>query len=157
MHSLLRLEASGFAEWVRESESIFAYAGVLLLHTIGMGIVVGINAVIDLRVLGVAPRIQIRSLRPFLPVLWVGFWINAVTGAVLLVIHASKFTAMPDFYLKLAFIALALINLQLLKVEIFDRGDSDHAVASTRAKALGATSIVLWLAAITAGRLLAYL
>ena len=49
---LLHIEQSGFSQWVRESDSLFAYSGVLLMHTIGMGFVVGINACIDLRILG---------------------------------------------------------------------------------------------------------
>src|ERR1700739_4253162 len=83
---LLRIEQSGFSTWVRESSSVFAFPSILLLHTIGMGVVVGINAGIDLRILGIAPALPLAPMERFLPLLWAGFWVNAATGAVLLLV-----------------------------------------------------------------------
>ena len=65
---LAQLEQTGFCTWVRESTSLFAFPGILLLHTIGMGLVVGINAGIDLRVLVIAPAIPLSPLEKFFPV-----------------------------------------------------------------------------------------
>jgi len=153
---LLQIEESGFAQWVRESDSLFAYAGILLVHTVGMGFVVGINATIDLRILGFAPAVRLRSLQKFFPVLWVGFWMNAITGTILLGIHATKLTHNPDFYIKLAFIALALINLRMLRKQVFADEIIDKAPPSMKAKMLGITSLLFWTGAVTCGRLLAY-
>lgn len=153
---LLTIEENGFSQWVRESDSLFAYAGILLAHTIGMGFVVGINATIDLRILGFAPALRLRSMEKFFPVLWIGFWLNAITGTILLAIHATKLMANPDFYIKLAFIALALINLRMLRKEVFSDSLVDKAPPSMKAKVLGITSLVFWIGAITSGRLLAY-
>ena len=50
------LEQTGFSTWVRELPSVWAFPTVLLIHTIGMGLVVGINAGIDLRILGLGLR-----------------------------------------------------------------------------------------------------
>src|SRR5262245_36652454 len=136
MDLLLRIEESGFSQWVRESDSLFAYAGILLAHTIGMGFVVGINATIDLRILGVAPALRLRSMEKFLPVLWIGFWINAVTGTILLAIHATKLSKNPDFYIKLAFIALALINLRMLRKQVLNDPLIDKVPPSMKAKVL---------------------
>src|SRR5438552_14186954 len=109
------LEQTGFSTWVRESPSVWAFPTVLLIHTIGMGLVVGVNAGIDLRILGLAPALPLAPMEKFLPVLWVGFWVNAVTGVVLLAADATTKATNPDFYVKMVFIALAIINLQLLK------------------------------------------
>src|SRR2546430_3574530 len=95
---LLRIEQSGFSTWIRESSSVFAFPSVLLLHTIGMGVVVGINAGIDLRILGIAPALPLAPMERFLPVLWVGFWVNAATGLVLLLVDATTKLTNPDFY-----------------------------------------------------------
>ena len=97
MDFLLRIEESGFCQWVREADSLFAFPGILLLHTIGMGLVVGINGIFDFRILGFAPAVRLQSLGKFLPVMWIGFWINAVTGTILLAINATKLTPNPDF------------------------------------------------------------
>src|SRR5262249_30925104 len=58
------LEATALATWTRESPSLWAYPTILTLHTVGLGIVVGANAVIDFRLLGFAPRISVPSLSP---------------------------------------------------------------------------------------------
>jgi hypothetical protein len=153
MDFLLKIEQSGFSQWVREADSLFAFPGILLLHTIGMGLVVGINATFDFRVLGFAPSVRLRAIEKFFPVMWLGFWINAITGAILLGVNATKLTHNPDFYVKLAFIALAVINLKVLKRQVLL---SEESLPSTTARVLAVTSILFWLGAITSGRLLAY-
>lgn len=157
MDFLLRIEESGFSQWVREADSLFAFPGILFLHTLGMGLVVGINATFDIRVLGFAPSVRLRAFEKFFPAMWIGFWINAVTGAILLSIHATKLSRNPDFYVKLAFIALAVINLKMLKRQVFRKDETGPPLAlSARARVLAVTSLIFWLGAITSGRLLAY-
>ena len=156
MDFLLRIEQSGFSTWVRESPSLFAYAGVLLVHTIGMGVVVGINAGIDLRILGLASEIPLAPLERFLPVFWAGFWVNAATGVILLAADATTKGVNPDFYVKLVFIALAVINLKLIRTRVFRDPLLDKQPLPTNAKVLALTSLLFWIAAITAGRLMAY-
>lgn len=153
MDFLLRIEESGFCQWVREADSLFAFPGILLLHTIGMGLVVGINTTFDIRILGFAPSVPLQTFKKFFPVMWIGFWINAVTGTILLAVDATKLTHNPDFYVKLTFIALAVINVLVLKRQVFV---SDETPPTTKAKILAVTSMLFWLGAIIAGRLLAY-
>jgi hypothetical protein len=153
MEFLKTIEESGFCQWVREADSLFAFPGILLLHTIGMGLVVGINATFDLRVLGFAPLVSLRAYQRFFPVMWLGFWINAATGTILLAVNATKLTHNPDFYVKLVFIALAVINLQLLRRQVFH---PENPAPSTRARILAVTSMIFWIGAIISGRLLAY-
>jgi len=157
MDFLVRIEESGFCQWVREADSLLAFPGILLLHTIGMGLVVGINATFDLRILGFAPAVRLRAFQKFFPVMWIGFWINAITGTILLAVNATKLTHNPDFYVKLAFIALAVINVRMLKQQVFVQAPGiDEMSPSTRAKILAITSLIFWIGAITSGRLLAY-
>jgi len=157
MDLLVKIQDTGFCHWVRESESLFAFAGILLAHTIGMGLVVGINACIDLRILGFAPALRLSPMEKFFPALWLGFWLNAVTGAILLAVDAQRKLANPDFYVKMAFIALAVINLRMLKRDVFRDPMIDKGPVSSKAKILALTSLIFWLGAITAGRLLAYI
>ncbi len=156
MDFLLKIQQSGFSQWIRESDSIFSYSGILLLHTIGMGFVVGINACIDLRVLGFAPAVRIAGMERFFPVLWLGFWVNTITGTILLAIDAVNKLENVDFYIKMAFIALALINLRMLRGNVFRDPSIDKLPPSSKAKILALTSLIFWLGAITSGRLLAY-
>jgi hypothetical protein len=156
MDILLKIEQSGFSQWVKQSDSLFAFAGILLLHTIGMGFVVGVNATIDLRILGLAPALRLAAMEKFLPVLWLGFWVNAITGTILLAADATHKLTNPDFYVKMVFIVLAIITLRMIKTHVFRNEMIDKVSPSRKAKLLATMSLICWLGAITAGRLLAY-
>ena len=118
MDFLMWLQHTSFATWVHESTSLFSFPGILLLHTIGMALVVGIAAAIDLRILGFAPALPLAPMERFLPVLWAGFWVNAVTGTVLFAVDATAKATSPDFWIKMAFIALAVVNLRLIQKRV---------------------------------------
>lgn len=155
---LLWLESTALSQWVVGSDSIFAFPGILTFHAIGMGFAVGINAAIDLRILGIAPGVPLTEMRRFVPFLWGGFWLNAVSGVLLLIGYPTKALTNPVFYLKLALIAAGMG----LFVAISRRalGETVPAVDTTdRARALrrlAIVSLICWTGAITAGRLLAY-
>ena len=150
------IEHSGFPTWVRESPSVFAFPTVLLLHTIGMGVVVGVVGGIDLRILGLAPALPLAPLERYFPVAWAGFWVNAVTGTILVLQDATTVMSNPDFYVKMTFIALALTNVVVLRKRVFRDPLIDKMPQSTNSKILAVTSILFWLGAITCGRLMAY-
>jgi hypothetical protein len=121
-----------------------------------MGFVVGVNATIDLRILGFAPAVRLSALERFFPVLWLGFWLNAITGTILLGADATSKLTNPDFYVKMVFIALAVVNLKMMRTRVFGDPLIDKVPPSRMAKMLAITSLVFWLGAITSGRLLAY-
>jgi hypothetical protein len=151
------LEATALATWTRESPSIWAYPTILTLHTVGLGIVVGANAVIDFRLLGFAPRIPVPSLSPlFRLILW-AFVLNAATGFMLFMSEATTKSMQPIFYIKLTFIALALWNTNIVRRGMLQDGPMGAPLNSPRYRRLAIASLVLWSAAITAGRLMAYL
>ncbi len=72
---LMWLEATTLSTWVRESSSVLAFPSILSLHTVGMGLVAGLNAAIALRILGFAPQVPFAEMQRFLPVMWFGFWL----------------------------------------------------------------------------------
>ena len=151
------LEQTGFAAWIRESDSIWAYPTILFLHTIGLGIVVGINSSIDLRILGLASRLPLQPLESLFPLMWAGFWINAASGTLLLIADASTKLANPVFYIKMGFIALAVVDVFLIRKRVFRDPLIDKRPVTANGKVLAVVSLSLWLGAITAGRLMAYL
>jgi len=150
------IEQSGLSTWFRESDSPFSFYFVLVFHTIGLALLVGANAVVDLRILGVAQGIPLASLKRHFPIMWLGFWLNAISGVFLLIAYPTKAFTNPVFYVKLSCIALAVIVMQKLKNRVF----GDPALSETAMVARGTTlakwSLVLWIGAITAGRMLAY-
>jgi hypothetical protein len=152
------LQGTAVAVWTRESPSIWAYPTVLTLHTVGLGMLVGANAVVDFRLLGFAPRLPLLSLAPLYRFMWAGFAINATTGAMLFASDAETKARQPVFYVKLTLIALALVVTAMIR-RVVERGRAagagDASVAPGRR--LAALSLLLWTGAITAGRLMAYL
>jgi hypothetical protein len=156
MEFLQWLEETSISTWVRESPSIFAFATVLLIHSIGMALCVGVNAIINLRILGFAPGLRLAPLEKFMPILWLGFTVNAITGTLLVMADATNRLRNVDFYVKMVFIALALINLRLIRKRVFRDPAIETGQFSSNAKVLAVTSMFFWLGAITAGRLLAY-
>jgi len=152
------IEASAFATWVRESPSLFAYTGVLSLHAIGLAFVVGLSWAVSLRLLGIAPEIPLAPARKFFAVMYAAFWVNALSGLALFAASATSMVENTAFLVKLGFVVLAIVNLRLLKRYAFDdagmprNGEPVPVVA----KVLAVSCLVLWSAAIIAGRLTAY-
>jgi len=155
MDFLAALESSEFVSWLRESGSIWAYPAVLTLHTLGLGVLVGASAVIDRRLLGAAPHIPIEPLRRLFPIMWAGFWVNAVSGVLLFVTDATTKGKTTVFMAKLGIIVIAVIVVATIKRSAFGHDPvSSHPPMSV--KALAAASLALWLAAIITGRYMAY-
>jgi hypothetical protein len=150
------LEATSLSTWIRESTSLWAFPAILSLHTVGMGFVAGLNAAVDLRILGIAPAVPLLELRRFLPVMWIGFWANAISGVLLLIAYPTKAFTNPVFYLKLTFIAIALVLVRSVARSVFENTGLDLNPATRKCKMLAIASLVCWTGAITAGRLLAY-
>lgn len=147
----LWLESSAFSIWMRESPSLFAFPGILAAHTIGLGLLAGLNSALDLRLLGVARSIPPAAFTRFLPVMWLGLWVNVLSGIALLVAYPTKALTNPVFYLKLSLIAASLVVLRA----ILRRTGAAQAPPFTT-QMLASASLVGWAASITAGRLLAY-
>ncbi|MEO5740510.1 MAG: hypothetical protein ABIS29_07950 [Vicinamibacterales bacterium] len=153
---LASLEGSALAVWTRESPSIWAYSTILTLHTFGLASVAGANAVIDFRLLGLAPRIPVFTLRPLFPIMWWAFALNFVTGILLFMADATTKAAQPMFYIKLAMIALALMTTIAVAKSLRGEAETIAATIPSKLRLLAMLSLVLWTAAIVAGRLLAY-
>jgi hypothetical protein len=135
-------------------ESAVAFPLIVVLHTLGMGFLAGGSAVIDLRLLGVARQVPIASLRRVLPVLWGALAVNVASGLLLLTAYPTKALTNPVFCVKMTLLAAAVWSLAAIRNKALPPAASD--TASPFARRLAALSLVLWLAAITAGRLLAY-
>src|SRR6516162_116397 len=94
------LEQSGLGQWVRDAPTIWAFPTILVLHTIGMGIVAGGSTMISLVTLGFWPSVRRKPFARVFPYMWGAFWLNAVTGTMMLIADATTKLTMLDFYLK---------------------------------------------------------
>jgi hypothetical protein len=149
------VQYSEFGLWVAGGDTIFAFPMILVLHTVGLGIVVGVSALLNFRLLGVARNIPLADLRGAFRVLWWGFALNATTGVVLFIAAAADKAYQKIFYVKLALIVLALITMSRIRRDVFGSTSAGDAIPP-QAKTLAAASLLLWMGAIVAGRLMAY-
>jgi hypothetical protein len=156
MELLLWLEETRLATFVRESNSILAYPTFLFVHTLGLATVAGLSAFLNLRVFGYARNLPLAALSPYIVAIWVGFALTAVSGTALFLADASTKTQMPIFYAKLVFIALALVSVHQLTKRFVRDPLADHTPLPRQAHLLAAASLLCWIGATTAGRLLAY-
>ena len=157
MAFLTWLEQTGLAIWVRESTSIWAFPTILTFHTLGMGLLAGAIAMVDLRVLGVAPLLPLTALEQFLRVMWIGFWVNAVSGTLLFMAGATMHAKNPAFYIKMACVVLGMLAAEAVRREVFRHpGHAETGSVTMKGRLLAGASLALWTGAITAGRLMAY-
>jgi hypothetical protein len=149
------LENSALSEWVR-GECFCAFPAIITIHTICMGLLAGGSSAIDLRILGFARSIPLERTAGFLPMLWVAFAVNALTGTVLLIAYPTKQLTNPVFYVKLSLIALAVWLFSRVGREVTRSSELKQSTMSAMAKTLAVASLASWIALIIAGRLLQY-
>jgi hypothetical protein len=156
----------GFLEWLQGTpfglwvgESLWAYPLFETMHTIGMAMLVGSLGLINLRVLGYKPELPIMGTQRLLPLAWLGFTLNLVSGASLFASDAVYFWESYTFRIKLVLIILGGINAALLGARVFKEAPAGAppVVPTNGVKWIAATSLVFWFGAICAGRLIAYL
>jgi hypothetical protein len=157
MDFLGSLERMKFSNWVMQSNSIWSFPTFLFLHTLGMSVVAGLSAMIDLVLLGFWPKTPIKPLARLYPLMWIGFWLNAATGTVMLISDATAKLTNWDFYVKMGFVFAGVLVLRRMQKRVFTDPMLDQAPVSGSAKGLAWASLICWFGAITAGRLLAYL
>jgi hypothetical protein len=151
------LSQSSLVRWVAESD--YGYPFVLTLHAIGMALVVGIVLVFDLRVLGFAQGISMTALRKFFRVAWFGFAVNLTSGSLLFLANYTAFLRNVAFLTKISLLIIGAIGTVMLAKELkpnTNSPDADVAVASQKARVIAVVCVLVWLSAITAGRIVGY-
>jgi hypothetical protein len=157
MSFLVWIESWPFCVWVRETSSVWGEPMFLFFHTVGMSMIAGVSAVMSLAVLGFWPKTSIKPLERLYPIMWTGFWINAVSGSVLLLADATSKIPSVVFWIKMIFVFSGVYMLTVIRKKIFGYPQLEQGLLPASARGLALLSIFCWLGAIEAGRLLAYL
>ncbi|RCV88693.1 hypothetical protein [Billgrantia montanilacus] len=147
---LTRLATTPLADWMRLSR--WGYAAVNALHVMGIGLMIGAIAALDLRLMGWRRDLPLSALARLLqPVAIGGLLLAIAMGGLLFLADPTGYADMPLFQLKLALIGLAIVNALLLNL-----GPGLAKATSLRLRISGALSLGLWLSALVAGRFLAF-
>lgn len=150
------LETTELATWV--AVSLWGYPIMLALHVMGLAVVVGIFSMRDLCLLGLFPGIQPSAFLGLGKLGWVGFIVNALSGFALFTSQATVFVDSVPFLLKIAFIVAGMVFAGIIQSRLrAEVGQDDSAEISKSTKIIAVVSLLLWLAAIIAGRLIAYI
>ena len=150
------IESSALGEWVRGSDCICAFPTIVTLHNIGMAFLAGGSVAINLRIIGFAPTMPLKPMGRFVPLLWLAFALNIVTGILLLIAYPTKALTNPLFYIKLFLVALAVGLVYRIFTDILRASEVDQKPLAAKAKVLALASLAAWVALIAAGRYLAY-
>jgi hypothetical protein len=146
------LESTQIAIWVGQSPSVWSMPTILTLHTTGLALLVGASWVLDLRLLGISRHIPLSAFHWVFPVVAVGLVVNVTTGVLLFIKSATTWGTSIPFFIKMILVVASVATVVPIRAHVL-RGDG--AAGSVRRWAMA--SILGWSAAVTAGRLLAYL
>jgi uncharacterized membrane protein len=151
--------ARAYGDFVQgiKSGSRWVWATLQTLHFIGMTLMFGVAALVDLRMLGMMKSLSFVALHRLIPWAILGFGIDLLTGMSYFVGAPWQYATSIVFIVKIAFVVLASLNV--LYFTVFDRawavGPGDDAPLS--AKAVAATSFVLMFGILYCGHMLPFL
>jgi hypothetical protein len=155
------LEGSGLARAMREW--LWLYPSVEIVHIVGIGLLFGSIAVLVLRLLGFSRSIPARRLaRHVLPWTAGSFLLIVPSGLMMFTAHASDFISSAVFVIKMGLILAAGLNAALFHTMVFrtadvwDAEEMRHLLPPPSARVSAAVSLLVWVAVIACGRLLAY-
>jgi Zn-dependent protease with chaperone function len=119
------------------------------MHLWGIGMLFGSVVIMDLRILGVASKLNLSDLsRLGVLVALLGFGLAVLTGSLMFITQASELISSRLFILKMCLIFLLLANAIILRMRTVSNGIS---------KVQALISLAGWASVIGMGRWLAYL
>lgn len=157
MTAMGAIEASALGQAMRQW--LWLYPSVETVHIVGIAVLVGSIAILDLRLLGFSRSLPVRKLAAHvLPWSIASFALILPSGLAMFVAHAGDLIGNPVFAAKICLILLAGANAGVFHAGIFRSAERwDVGVAPPLAARLAAAaSLLLWIAVIACGRLLAY-
>jgi hypothetical protein len=127
------------------------------LHFIGLSLMFGVAALVDLRMLGMMKSIPFAALHRVLPWGILGFGMNAVTGMIFFIGAPGQYTTNRVFEWKLILMMVAGLNVVYFTLfdEPWDLGAGDDAPLT--AKAVAASALFLVVGVLWCGRMLPFL
>jgi hypothetical protein len=141
-------------------ESVWVYPVIQSIHVLGITVFLGLNVMLDVRVLGLslrrAPVTEVASY--ILPWVAPSSLVTLATGMLLFIADPARFAASPFFRVKVAALGCAVINLLVFHLTVYSRVDEWDVQPSPPllARLSAALSLALWAIVLVASRLVAY-
>jgi hypothetical protein len=154
------IESTGLGHMMRESGP-WTYAIVNVAHILSVSTLFGSVLVLDLRLLGLwSRRVRIADLSTAIePVGMIAFVVAVGSGAALLATKATAYVDNPFLLIKFPAIGVGMLNAGLLNLmpawkEVDVR--TPRPGERRQLAIFGAVSLLSWLTAVTAGRMIGY-
>ena len=151
-HLLAAIGASDLAGALRLSR--WGYAAVSTAHVTGIAVLVGGILPLDLRLLGLWPRVDAASvIRILVPMAAAGLALAIVSGVLLFIVRPTDYADNPAFLAKIVLVSLG--GVSALSAHVLWGRSLDRASAGALRR-VGAISMVCWIGALIAGRMIAF-
>jgi hypothetical protein len=152
---LLWLEALPFSQEILTN--LWIHPWLLVGHSVGMGVLVGIILMLDIRVLGYLQAIPISVFGKLIALGWIGLALNFITGVLMFMAYAHTLATNWTFQFKMLFILFGVISIWLLWRSLRSARTLGNDTQFTRnSKLLAVISMLFWIGAVALGRLIAY-
>ena len=139
-------------------ESAIAYPLVNAAHILGIGLLIGAIATLDLRLLGLFRATPLAHLAPPLwRVAATGLALAALTGFLLFSTRPQSYLANPAFLAKLALIAAGVVNALILHRAAAWRSGLISGMVGPRLRVAALLSLSIWVSTVLAGRWIGFL
>lgn len=151
LHSL---QETRLASAISEGDSLFPW--IECVHVLALALVIGSIGMVDLRLLGVSSRERsvLATTSEALPITWSAFVVAVISGGLMFSSNAVAYAHNGFFQGKMALMVFAGLNMlgYHLVVGREAAGWSTAATTPLKARIVGGTSLVLWLAIAACGR-----
>lgn len=152
------LQSTGAAVQIRDG--LYTFPVLESIHVVGLALVFGTIAILDLRLLGVAStnRPVSRLLADLLKWTWVAFAITAATGALMFSTNAVVYFHNTWFRAKMILLLLSAVNMlafELTARKTLSRWDAAPSTP-TAAKVVATLSLIIWVGVIVTGRVIGF-
>ena len=141
-------------------ESLVLFPLIEGIHLLGLALSFGLIFFTDLRLIGVfLPKVPVSQvLLQLRRWIFAGFALTFISGALLFWAEAETMIENPAFLVKVAAIAVALVNAAAFELAWGKRGAAwvDQLAAPAAARIAGWVSLTFWSVATVGGRLIPY-
>jgi hypothetical protein len=150
------LKSTAVSEWVVTTPWVWPAAETL--HFLGLALLIGIIAPLDVRLLGFLQSIPVSALRALVPWAVVGFVVNLATGLLFFVAAPDQYMRNLSWWFKVLFLIVAGVNMLMFetthrsRLDAMGTGDTPSSF-----KIIGGVSLASWLMVIYWGRMLPFI
>ena len=159
------MELAPFLDWITSTAlsrwvtgSPWIWPGLETLHFFGLSVLVGGLLIMDLRVLGYKRGLPLRTVHRIMPLVFIGFGINACTGFLFVMGDPHRYAVNYAFKTKMVLLALAGLNALwfALKIAPQMKDWTESTESPPFVKFVGAASLILWFSVGIHGRLITF-